>query len=225
VLCRQGGVSVLAATDGAEVGSHGSWCQSFALSPDLRTAFVADGGSQDLLRRYDLESGEVRGEVELESGAINRVAVSPDGTLLAAVGCKRFQLLAADTFEVLATDAQRALSSGAFALAFSPCGRSLVYSAGRVLFVWDVPTAREVTRLQLGSKYFMDAAFTPDGAPAHHGEQGRRGPHVGHCDMGVRAVIRVGRRAACARWAIAPDGARAAVAGDSGRVVVWDLDV
>ncbi len=224
VLCRDDGLSTRAADTGVEVRRCGQWCRAFALTPDGRTAYATEGGTRDLVRRYELESGEARGEVELESGAINRLAVSPGGQFVAAVGCKRFHLLAADTFAVCATDTHRALSTGAFALAFSPCGRTLVYSAGRVLFVWDVASAREVSQLHLESKHFMDAAFTPDG----------------------RRLVTVSKEGAARVWdtatwtcersfawdagplravAVAPDGTRAAAAGDTGRVVVWDLDV
>ena len=223
VLCRQSGISVRAGSTGIELRRCGAWCQSFALAPDGRTAFVADGGYQDLVRRYDLETGSAHAEVELESGAIARSVVSPDGKLLAVLGSKRLHLLAAHSFEVLVTDAQRAFSSGTFALAFAPDGRTLVYSAGRTLFVWDVASARETAQLQLETKCFMDAAFTPDG----------------------RRLVTVGKEGTAHIWdtatwtcersfawnvgplyavAVAPDGARAAVAGDSGRVVLWDLD-
>src|SRR5206468_8241378 len=105
-----------------------------------------------------------------EAGAINRVAVSPDGKFLALVGCKRFYLLN-DKGDVLASVAERALSNGAFALAFGPDSRTLVFTAGRTLFAWEVLSAkpegfvgaaRETHRVRLESKYFMDAAFTPD---------------------------------------------------------------
>jgi hypothetical protein len=61
---------------------------------------------------------------------------------------------------VVGADAQRALSSGAFALAFAPDGRTVVYSAGRVLFGWGPARARESHRLEL-AEHVLDAAFTP----------------------------------------------------------------
>ena len=223
VLCRQGGVSVRAGGDGTEAWNSGRWCQSFGLAPDGRSAFVSDGGYESLIRRYDLRTGKPKGEVELESGAINRVAVSPDGRLVATVGCKRFHLLTADKFQVVASEAQRALSTGAFALTFSPCGRTLVYTAGRTLFVWDAEKAREVARIHLEARHFMDAAFTPDGRQL--------------ITVSKEGVARVWDTATweCERsfaWevgplravAVSPDGTRAAVAGDTGRVVVWDLE-
>jgi WD40 repeat protein len=163
VLCKNGSVSILEAQTGTEIRKCGSWCRAFGLAPDRRAVFVADGGHQDLIRRYNLEGSSVYQTDELESGAINRVAVSPDGKLVAVVGCKRFYLLTADPLSVLVSDAQRGLSTGAFALAFGPCGQRLVYSAGRTLFVWDTAALREVASVQLDVKHFMDGRSRPTG--------------------------------------------------------------
>lgn len=224
VLCKGSELLTLDAASGAPIRKCGEgWCQAFGVAPDGRTAFVSDGRYQVLVRRYNLEDGAVLGEAELDSGRIRRIAVSPDGGLVGVVGRKRFLLLNAGTLATTAADSQRGLSSGAFALAFSPCGRTLVYSAGRTLFVWDTAAARAVKQLQLDTKHFLDAAFTPDG----------------------RRLITVSKEGAARVWdaaswgcerafawdvgplravAVSPDGTRAAAAGDSGRVVVWDLD-
>ena len=224
VLCRDSGLSVRAAADGAQQRLLGQWCQSFGLTPDGGTAFVADGGYQDVIRRYDFATGKALGETPLEAGAINRVAVSADGQFLALVGCKRFYLLNVPKGYVIASAAERALSNGAFALAISPDSRTVVFTAGRSLFAWDAVTARETNRVRLEAKYFMDAAFTPDGRRL--------------ITVSKEGTARVWDTAtwACERsfeWgvgelravAIAPDGTRAAVAGDQGRVVVGELEV
>jgi WD40 repeat protein len=223
VLCRNGGVSIRAAPDGTERRNLGQWCQSFGRTPDGRTAFVADGGYQDLIRKYDIATGKVICEVPLEAGAINRVAVSPDGKFLALVGCKRFCLLTA-AGDVIASVAERALSNGAFALAFAPDSRALVFSAGRTLFAWDAVAARETGRVRLASKHFMDAAFTADGrrliTVSKEGAARLWDPATWTCERSFAWDIGPLRAVA-----VAPDGTRAAVAGDQGRVVVWDLEM
>ena len=45
-------------------------------------------------------------EEPVRPGAVNRLAPSSDGSLLAVVGCKRFYLLDGDTFEVIASVAE-----------------------------------------------------------------------------------------------------------------------
>lgn len=224
VLCRGGGLSVRDPDTGADLHNTGRWCQSFALAPDGRTAVLADGGYANSVRNYDLETGRTLDEVELEAGAVNRVAVAPDGELVALVGCKRFYLLSANGLEVVASAADRTLSSGAFALAFAPDGNTLVWSAGRTLFVWDVAGRREVARVVLDSKHFMDAAFTPDGrhliTVSKEGVARMWGTATWACERAF--AWNVGPLRAVA---VSPDGARAACAGDQGRVVVWDLDL
>ncbi|MBC8113456.1 MAG: WD40 repeat domain-containing protein [Candidatus Saccharimonas sp.] len=224
VLCRCGPLVIVHPHTSGEVRRCGHWCRAFALAPDGRTAFVVDGGFENLVRRYDTNTCRPINHIDLEAGVINRVAVSPDGSRVAAVGCKRFYLLTADTLAVVALDSQRSLSNGAFALVFSPCGQTVVYTAGRTLFVWDVLSAREVMRVHLDTKHFMDAAFTPDGSRL--------------ITVSKEGAARVWDTAtwACERcfaWdvgplravTVTPDGSRAAVAGDTGRVVVWDLEM
>jgi WD40 repeat protein len=224
VLCRQNGVSIRDLHTGNELQHVSSWSQSFGLSPDGETAFVADGGFQDVVRQYHLESDEQIAEVELESGAMNRIAVSPNGDVVAIVGCKRFYLLTTDGLKEIVSVRERAFSNGAFALAFSPCGSLLVFSAGRVLFVWDVAAAREIQRMELESKYFMDATFTRDGqrliTVSKEGAARVWNAVTWECecsfDWQVGPLRAVG---------VSQDGTRAAVAGDEGRVVIWDLDL
>ena len=224
VLCKCGPLSTRSAVNGTELRKCGNWCRAFGLAPDSRSAFVADAKFQDIVRRYDLASGDPRAEVELEAGAINRIAASPNGKLLAVLGCRRFHLLTVDKLEVIGSEAHRALSSGAFALRFSPDSRTLIYTAGRTLFVWDTSAGREVVQVQQDAKHFMDAAFTPCGrrliTVSKDGLSRVWDTATWTCertlawDVGpLRAVT------------VSPDGTRAAVAGDEGRVVVWDLDV
>ena len=223
VLCKTGPLSTRAAANGAERRTCGTWCRAFAPAADGRTAFVADGGNQDILRQYDLATGDVLAQTAVETGAINRIAVSPNGELVALVGTKRLHLLTTDGLKPVAMAAHRALSTGAFALAFSPDGETLVYTAGRALFAFDITSLSEIARVNLDAKHFMDAAFTPDGrrliTVSKEGTARVWDTATWTCERAFAWDI--GKLRAVA---VAPDGTRAAAAGDTGRVVVWDLD-
>lgn len=224
ILCRSNGLSVRSARDGRELRKCGQWCRAFACSRDGRSAFLADVKMRDVIRCYDLKTGKCRGEIALNTGLINRIAVSPDHKWLAAVGCRRFNLvrIRGDRFDVAESVAQRSLSSGVYALAFSPCGHRVVFSAGRVLWVWDTRRGRELKRLSLDAKPFYDAAFTPNGerliTVSKDGIVRIWNTHSWQCEECY--AWKVGPLCAVA---VAPDGHHVAVAGDSGCIVVWDF--
>lgn len=223
VLCRGAALSTRSAADGTEMRKCGGWCRAFGTTRDGRTAFVADVKYRDIIRGYDVSSGKRRAEVELETGTINRIVASPDRKRVAVVGCRRFHLLASDTLAILASDTQRSLANGAFALAFSPCGRTLIYTAGRTLFVWDVAKARETKRFHLDTKPFRDAVFTPCGRRLITASTDGTARVWDTADWTCERTLAWKVGPLCA-VAISPDGHRAACGSDTGRVVVWDLE-
>ena len=94
---------------------------------------------------------------------------------------------------------------------------------GRTLCVWEVgdPTGRPIPRAD--SKGLLSLAFTPDGQRL-----------IAAPDDGPVRVIDPALRKVVAEFAwnigelfsvaVAPDGLTAAVGGDGGRVVVWDVE-
>jgi WD40 repeat protein len=111
------------------------------------------------------------------------------------------------------------------ALAVSPDGALLAVAAGTELSVCALATRvrRGAVRSQ-GRKHFTDVAFHPSGrwlaASSNHETvrlfDAATLAEVGAFDWEVGPVRRL---------AFAPDGQRAAAAGKTGRVVVWDVDL
>jgi WD40 repeat protein len=111
------------------------------------------------------------------------------------------------------------------ALAVSPDGTLLAVAAGTELSVCEIATGRRrgAVRSQ-GRKHFTDVAFHPSGkvlaASSNHEtvrlfDAATLAEEAAY-DWEVGPVRRV---------AFAPDGQRAAAAGKTGRVVIWDVDL
>lgn len=108
-------------------------------------------------------------------------------------------------------------------LAFSRDGRLLAAASGPVLRVYDLTAGAEVAVLQVGKLHFMTAAFAPDGRSLATVSKDRT---VRFFDVATWVAARtydfdVGP---LLDLAFAPDGLTAAVAGDTGRVLLFDLE-
>ncbi len=140
-----------------------------ALSPDGAWMVAVDDGRQtvELWRTADR-----RLEREFSAGAMtNRVAVSPDGRLIALA----LQTLGPVGITDLAVGVSRAESGEqvwnlqghtdiVHGLAFSPDGRLVgAASMDRAVRLWDVETGRLVRTLAAGGELY-DIAFSPDGS-------------------------------------------------------------
>jgi WD40 repeat protein len=130
----------------------------------LTLALVVQTRGELYLESVDLASHESRRAHRPFRGAgIWGLAISPDGSMLAACGRAGFlELWDLSTLE------PRAVLSGhshdVSALAFSPDGR-LLASGGwdRVVRLWDVSTGRELYRLEGHSGSIGPLSFSPDG--------------------------------------------------------------
>ena len=109
-------------------------------------------------------------------------------------------------------------------LAFAPDGSTLVGCAGPRLRVWDLANDRELALHKRGTKHFQGLAFTTDGRhllTVSNDETVR----VWDARSWVERTTINWTIGALINLAISPDGVRAAAGSDSGKVVIWDLDV
>jgi WD40 repeat protein len=115
------------------------------------------------------------------------------------------------------------LKSPCRSLAFSPDGKLLAATSDWKVLVFDVESRQERFDLTGHKGIVSQVAFSPDG----------RLMMTGSWDKTVKMWNAAnGRELASFAWPVgrvsgvvfAPDGMRAAAAGDEGRIVVWDVD-
>jgi WD40 repeat protein/tRNA A-37 threonylcarbamoyl transferase component Bud32 len=174
---RDGTVKVWDAGTGREVRNFRSFPPPGGLAPDPEpvksAAFSPDGrrlavGGVGVIRVWEVASAREVHTLRGDFGAVDALALSPDGQLLAAatstsaLGTAEVAVWDLSGGRPVATFAGHA--SGTRALAFSPDGRRLA-SAGldRTVRVWDPRAGRELLALPLSARMVRGLAFDPDG--------------------------------------------------------------
>jgi WD40 repeat protein len=137
----------------------------------MRMAFSTDGRrlaaacSDDTVRVSDAVTGETVRTFRPNAGLC--VAISPDGTLVAAGGGgSDWESSGTITIWNLATGVERFSlpGHGAKDMAFSPDGKRLATAgADLTVRIWDVASGQEALTLRGHSDYLRTVAFTPDG--------------------------------------------------------------
>jgi WD40 repeat protein len=149
------------------------------------------------------------------------VALSPGGRTLAAPSPDRSVVL----IDLTAKEAVGRLphTDSVSNIVFAPDGQSLASTAGRSIWQWDVVERKPIRRFPAFGKFASAPAFHPGGELLGAGSRDGQvrlwkvidGTEVGRFDWGVGAINGL---------AFSPDGLTAAVAGQRGKVVVWDLE-
>jgi WD40 repeat protein len=140
------------------------------LSRDGRTVFVGEAQPADArVRAYDAETGQERFPLRGHAGAVQSVAVSPDGRTLATGGADRTVRLwdLAGWRPGQPSPPFRTLEghiSDVCSVAFSPDGK-LLASGGLdgLLFLWDTASGRRAHDLTGNSPGRSSVTFSPDG--------------------------------------------------------------
>ncbi len=136
----------------------------FAAGGRVFVAIVTRGAVAHEIRFHDLSHPERPPRVFPGSEISRRLAVSPDGRLVAAA-TDAGRLLLFDAARMDQTDSIRAHLNAAFSVAFSPDGRRLITSSGvrEAIKVWDAGTRQELLTLPGAGSFLSRAAWSPDG--------------------------------------------------------------
>ena len=189
------------------------------------------GGPSPSIHVWDVAAGTRRRTLQgMTSAIVAGLAVSPDGTKIAACGGPQVIVWDASNGEVLWTRSEPAgpASRSAMSVAFTPDGRSLVVGYGvyagqdrGYVKVWDSATGRERLRLPGPVGGVNKLAIHPDGK-----RLALAGSEVVEL-WDIAARTKQGELRGHKRWvfclAFSPDGKRLATGGWDRTIRLWDL--
>jgi WD40 repeat protein len=139
-----------------------------ALSADGKTMAAVTGHRAAAVRLWDTTTGKEGPRLE-HKGQVWRIAISPDGKVLASVDI-HITLGAVDThlpvhlWDVATGKELRTLPGKVSALAFSPDGKTLVSGGHKAVKLWDVATGKEQATFRgLEEGGVRAVALSPDG--------------------------------------------------------------
>src|SRR5262249_37300154 len=182
---------------------------------------VTGGEREDKLRIWDVVPARLRREVAGPGKSLRFLAVSPDGSRIAATAydAQGFRLSVSDV-----ASGERLFSATGAALAYSPDGRWLAARSaeGNTVALMDATTHQVVARCPGHEALIHSAVFSPDGRRLATCS-GDRTVRLWEIDGGACRVLR-GHTDEVFAVAFHPGGTRLASAGRDRAVWLWDLD-
>jgi WD40 repeat protein len=212
-----------------------------AFSPDgrrLASASSGTPGSDDKpseVKVWDTSTGQEKLSLPGHSQAVNCVAFSSDGRLLAS-GCADGTAKVWDTQSGLQVRSLTGNTGKIFSLAFSPDGTRLATAGGEWtgrplkpgrIDIWELETGQNVFTLRVPDPAVFGVAFSPDGKRLASASGQWRGNSPGavkiwDLTVGQEVFTLRGHTAAVFGVAFSPDGARLASVSADGTARVWD---
>ncbi|OAX38253.1 WD40 repeat-like protein [Rhizopogon vinicolor AM-OR11-026] len=141
---------------------HTSSLTCVALFPNGKT--IISGSYDRRIRLWDVETGQASGEfLRGHKVAVCAVAVSPDGTKFVSGGGDGRILIWNAATRSLATEPIEAYWNRVDCISFSPDSASIASTAGKMIKIWDVETAKLMMEIEL-QNHAKQVAFSPEGS-------------------------------------------------------------
>lgn len=144
---------------------HGQPAVSVAFSS--RGTLLASGSQDGTIRLWDMPSGRLITAFARHSGAVQSVALSKDGTILASGAGGVIRTWEARTGRNILTlngSASRRLLRPATSISLHPDNVLLASNEGREIHLWDMETGRKITTLTGHTAEVQSVAFSLDGS-------------------------------------------------------------
>ncbi|HUE69396.1 MAG TPA: serine/threonine-protein kinase [Pirellulaceae bacterium] len=199
--------------------------------PDRLMGIVFSSGDQRVIaadyggriRGWDLRDPFDRVLFEPAEGPVWSLAISVDGTTLAAAGYTSNAIVLWDVASGTKKSVLRGHGERVWSVVFSPDGKTVASAANdRTIRLWDVVSGKERLAIPLPASFPFALAWSPDGTRLAVSGDDRL---VRLWDVGTRRELaRFGQHPAAVRsLAYFPDGRTLASGSDDGTVRLWDL--
>jgi WD40 repeat protein len=197
--------------------------------PDRATAVafwggsLASGGADGVIRRFSLPAGGPLNSFAAHPGAVQALAASPDGKLLASCGSPQDNAVRLWSLDGKLVRALQGHGAECNALAISPDGTLLASgSDDRTIRLWRLPEGEPLATLKGHSGDVHGLAIAPDGSLLASVSADRT-VKLWSLPLGRPLASLRGHGEIVNAIAVAPDGRLAVTGGDDRVVRVWSL--